>query len=191
MKHTVFSLSISLFLFFSSAGFSQSAKSYAFINASLFNGKENKIYSGSVIFTKGGKIERVGKSGEPTGGYEVIDCEGYFLMPGLIDAHLQKLWCFTDGNAAKRITKFYNDLANLDQIDWPSIQSEDFRHINADGDEDRVRKKHAEFLVKDKVPHSKITGIAVVNANVKAKVEAIVSQCNLEIEVKVKPKFYF
>jgi imidazolonepropionase-like amidohydrolase len=87
MKHTVFSLSISLFLFFSSAGFSQSAKSYAFINASLFNGKENKIYSGSVIFTKGGKIERVGKSGEPTGGYEVIDCEGYFLMPGLIDAH--------------------------------------------------------------------------------------------------------
>jgi imidazolonepropionase-like amidohydrolase len=87
MKHAVFSLSISLFLFFSSAGFSQSTKSYAFINASLFNGKENKIYSGSVIFTKGGKIERIGKSGEPTGGYEVIDCEGYFLMPGLIDAH--------------------------------------------------------------------------------------------------------
>jgi imidazolonepropionase-like amidohydrolase len=87
MKHAVFSLSISLFLFFSTAGFSQSAKSYAFINANLFNGKENKIYSGSVIFTKGGRIERVGKSGEPTAGYEVIDCEGYFLMPGLIDAH--------------------------------------------------------------------------------------------------------
>ncbi len=104
---------------------------------------------------------------------------------------LQKPWCFTDGNAAKRITKFYNDLANLDKIAWPSIQSEDFRHINADGDEDRLRKKHAEFLVKDKVPHSKITGIVVVNAKVKAKVEGIVSQCNLEIEVKVKPKFYF
>lgn len=30
-------------------------------------------------------------------------------------------WCFTDGNAAKRITKFYNDLKHLDKLDWKSI----------------------------------------------------------------------
>lgn len=104
---------------------------------------------------------------------------------------LTKPWCFTDGNAAKRITKFYNDLAHIDKIDWVSIQSEDFRHVNADGDEDRIRKKHAEFLVKDRVPRSKIAGLAVLNNQVKTEVEDIVAQCNIEIEVKVKPKFYF
>jgi hypothetical protein len=104
---------------------------------------------------------------------------------------LNKPWCFTDGNAAKRITKFYNDLAHIDKIDWASIKSEDFRHVNADGDEDRIRKKHAEFLVKDKVPRGKITGVAVLNNQVKTQVEGIVSQCNIDIDVKVKPKFYF
>jgi hypothetical protein len=104
---------------------------------------------------------------------------------------LTKPWCFTDGNAAKRITKFYNDLKHINKVDWVSINSEDFRHVNSDGDEDRIRKKHAEFLVQDKVPRNKIKGIVVLNNQVKAQAEAIVAKCNLEIEVKVKSKFYF
>lgn len=104
---------------------------------------------------------------------------------------LRKLWCFTDGNAAKRITKFYKNLDDLDKIDWVSIETKDFRHDNADGDEDRIRKKHAEFLVKDRVPPNKIGRIAVLNTTVKNEVETIVSKCKLAIEVKVKPNFYF
>jgi hypothetical protein len=59
-------------------------------------------------------------------------------------------WCFTNGNAAKRISKFYNDLDDLDKVDWVSIKSTDFGANNADGDEDRVRKKHSDFLSKEK-----------------------------------------
>jgi hypothetical protein len=100
-------------------------------------------------------------------------------------------WCFTDGNAAKKITKFYNDLKHLDKVDWRSIKSTDFAANNVDGDEDRIRKKHAEFLVKDKVPVKRLSGLAVINNTVKSDVEAIVEKCNLAIEVKVKPQFYF
>lgn len=100
-------------------------------------------------------------------------------------------WCFTNANAAERITKFYNDLKDLEKLDWKSIETTDFRAQNADGDEDRIRKKHAEFLVKGKVPTSKIGEIAVINATVKSDVESIVTKCKLAIEVRVKPKYYF
>lgn len=100
-------------------------------------------------------------------------------------------WCFTNGNAAKRISKFYNDLDDLDQIDWKSIKSTDFAANNADGDEDRVRKKHAEFLVKGKVPMKKLSHIAVLNQLVRRQVETILSNNELDIKVVVQPNFYF
>lgn len=62
-------------------------KNYALINANLINGYENKIYPNSIVFVKQGKIEKIGKASDATAGYEVIDCQGYFLLPGLIDAH--------------------------------------------------------------------------------------------------------
>lgn len=68
-------------------------------------------------------------------------------------------WCFTNANAAEKITRFYNDLEDLNKIDWRSVNSTDFRNSNADGDEDRIRKKHAEFLVRSSVPTSKISEI--------------------------------
>lgn len=100
-------------------------------------------------------------------------------------------WCFTNGNAAKKITKYYNDLDDLEKLDWRSIKTTDFAADNADGDEDRIRKKHAEFLVKDHVPVNKIDYLAVINEEAKTSVEAIVRKCKLTIEVKVKSQFYF
>ncbi len=83
-------------------------------------------------------------------------------------------WCFTDGNAAKTITSFYNRTTDLRKIDWRSIESTDFRNENADGDVDRIRKKHAEFLVMDFVPSDLIKGIVVFNEKAKISVEKIV-----------------
>jgi ssDNA thymidine ADP-ribosyltransferase, DarT len=100
-------------------------------------------------------------------------------------------WCFTDGNAAKNITKFSNNIKDLKKLDWRSIESKDFRDENTDGDEDRVRKKHAEFLVKDYVSVEYIKGIAVLNETVKEEVEETIKNLKLSIEVKIKPEFYF
>lgn len=115
-----------------------------------------------------------------------------YLCGKLIDfANDEFQWCFTDGNAAKKITRFFNNISDLDRIDWRSIISTDFRTDNADGDEDRIRKKHAEFLVKDHVPTNRVKAIAVFSQQVKLEVEKIVENCTLKIPVIVKPDFYF
>ncbi|NOS92745.1 MAG: amidohydrolase family protein [Cyclobacteriaceae bacterium] len=80
-------LLISLLLLCPLALFAQNNKPQAFIHANLINGKENKVYPNAIVFVKAGKIERIGKAGDDTSGYELIDCEGYYLLPGLIDAH--------------------------------------------------------------------------------------------------------
>ena len=62
--------------------------SYALTNANLFNGVDDRIRGNSTVFVKDGRIERI-TSGNPRipSGYEVIDCEGNFLMPGMFDVH--------------------------------------------------------------------------------------------------------
>jgi hypothetical protein len=115
-----------------------------------------------------------------------------YLCFRLIDLATEDFqWCFTDGNAAVRLSKFYNSLSQLDQIDWRSIHSTDFSANNADGDGDRIRKKHAEFLVKERVPIEKLSHIAVLNERVKKQVETILAKNRLNIKVVVKRKFYF
>jgi ssDNA thymidine ADP-ribosyltransferase, DarT len=115
----------------------------------------------------------------------------YLCIPLLDLANPNYQWCFTDGNAAKVITRYFNNLNDIDKIDWRSIVSSDFKHDNADGDEDRIRKKHSEFLVRDHVPNNKIMGIAVYNTNTKETVDEIVQRLGLNISVKVKRNFYF
>ncbi len=63
-------------------------KSYVLTNVNLFNGVDNKIYPSALIFIKAGKIERIGKSGDPIAKeYEVIDCLNNYVVPGMIDCH--------------------------------------------------------------------------------------------------------
>ena len=102
-------------------------------------------------------------------------------------------WCYTDGNAAMNISSFYSNLKDLNKLDWRSILTEDFRYDNADGDTDRIRKKHSEFLVKDYVPASKINSIVVFNIVAKRKVDKILKNCNFVVNVEINPneKYYF
>lgn len=102
-------------------------------------------------------------------------------------------WCFTNGNAAKKITKFYNDINQLSNLDWRSINATDFRNDNSDNDPDRVRKKHSEFLVRDHLHSDLICAIIVYNQVAHDSVLDTIKRCNLEIPVYINPKnrFYF
>lgn len=80
--------SMAIMLSFSFHIQAQTQKSYAITNVNLFNGFENKIHSSTIVFVKAGKIERIGKQGDAISkDYEIIDGMGYYLMPGMIDAH--------------------------------------------------------------------------------------------------------
>ncbi len=115
-----------------------------------------------------------------------------FRLQDLITGEFQ--WCFTDGNAATAITHFFTNLEEIEShLDWHSIRTNDFRDNNADGDEDRIRKKHSEFLVRHHVPSDKMLRIVVLNNDAAVKVQELLKRMGVEIEVRIDHKgtFYF
>ena len=108
-------------------------------------------------------------------------------------ADSQSQWCYTDGNAASSISEFYNSLDQIEKLDWKSIESEDWSDNNRDGDNDRMRKKHSEFLVKDHVAAKWIKRIVVLTESRMRFVENLVNKYGLAIFIQVDKnnKFYF
>lgn len=102
---------------------------------------------------------------------------------------LCRYWCFTNGHAKNIITDFYNDIRHLNQIDWDMVYQQYW--ANTEEDYDRMRRKQAEFLVKDHVPVSCISAVVVYNENAKAIIGDIVAKLGLSIPVYVKRNFYY
>lgn len=100
-------------------------------------------------------------------------------------------WCFTDGHAKNAITEFYNDEDMLDEIDW-SLVGERY-WSNEDDDFDRIRRKQAEFLVKEHVPVQCISSIVVLNQQSSNFVQEMINRLGLEIPVHINPnnQFYY
>ncbi|KON88048.1 aryldialkylphosphatase [Sporosarcina globispora] len=62
-------------------------------NASIIDGINDEVLENSFIKIENGKISDV-QQGEPsqTEGYEIIDCTGKYILPGLIDCHVHLVW---------------------------------------------------------------------------------------------------
>lgn len=78
---------------------------------------------------------------------------------------------FTDGHAIMQFSEFYNNVANLDKIDWPLMQAKLW--TDTDEDPDRKRRRQAEFLLHRQCPWSLITGIGVFDETMKLLVESM------------------
>ena len=63
---------------------------YAFIHGNLLDGKEDMtVQSGVSLLVREEKIEAILPEGEPVpSGYEIVDLEGGYLLPGLINLHV-------------------------------------------------------------------------------------------------------
>lgn len=62
---------------------------YAYINGIILDGTENmKPQADHVVLTDGEKIEAIVPNGSSLSGYEEVDLEGRYLMPGLINMHV-------------------------------------------------------------------------------------------------------
>lgn len=94
-------------------------------------------------------------------------------------------YCFTDGNAASQYTKQYVLLTKLDQLDWYSIKSDNWR-----GDQERIRKKNAEFLIYPKVDVSDFYKIVVYDNSVEAEVNELLRIKRVNVQVEVNSKYY-
>ena len=95
-------------------------------------------------------------------------------------------WCFTDGHAKNKLTEFYNDIKDLTHVDWEVVCTQFWG--NDEANMDRMRRKQAEFLVKDCVPVSCVAGIIVKTADREAYVKTILSRLSIEIPIYVDSK---
>lgn len=78
---------------------------------------------------------------------------------------------FSDGHGLARFTSWYDDLAQLDKVDWNLVAARYW--LDKPDDNDRQRRKQAEFLVWNSLDWILIESIGVLSEQVKAKVEAV------------------
>jgi len=98
-------------------------------------------------------------------------------------------YVFTDGHGIMAITEFHDDPAQLDEVDWPLMNSRYWSDTN--DDLDRKRRRQAEFLVHQRFPVRLIQGIGVINQHRKTETEALLAEFGLAIPVAAKSGWYY
>jgi hypothetical protein len=96
---------------------------------------------------------------------------------------------FSDGHGIAAFTQWFDNLDDLDKVDWNTVYA-DFWADTMD-DMDRQRRKQAEFLVHRFCPWDLIIRIGVLNDNVKKMVERILEQKNCSLPVDVCRQWYY
>ena len=99
-------------------------------------------------------------------------------------------WVATDGNAAAEISRSSTDLVESDQmIDWPLMQAE--RWHNTPEDQDRQRRRMAEFLVHQAVPLSLVREVAAYSEEHAKQARIALGNDPLARSVFVRPEWYY
>ena len=98
-------------------------------------------------------------------------------------------WVFTDGHADMvPLTSFYNDLADLNNIDWSVMNSRYWFDTNEDPD--RKRRRQAEFLVHEFFPWDQVSLIGVHDDAVATQVHAVIDGFADQPSVEEKSSWY-
>lgn len=96
---------------------------------------------------------------------------------------------FTNQHAYAADTEFFRDLADLTQIDWPLLNSQNFK--TDDTDPGKQVRYQAEALVHQQVPLEALLGIGCHNDVVKERLESLIAEKGHRITVKAIPVWYF
>jgi hypothetical protein len=107
---------------------------------------------------------------------------------------------FYDRNATLLWCKAYTDLGRLDAVAWELLTEmprlDGFcKYWNTDSSNpryaDRMERRQAEFLVKDRVPLERVVRLGVIDNQRAEEVGAILVQHGLELPIEVKHEWYF
>jgi hypothetical protein len=114
----------------------------------------------------------------------------YFVSTCQAVADSGAKFVFTDGHGLAKFTQWFDDLADLERIDWNIVKARYWK--DTPDDSDRQRRKQAEFLVHRFCDWSLIHEIAVINQNMKDRVENILSEFarKLRREVVVRDWYF-
>jgi hypothetical protein len=96
---------------------------------------------------------------------------------------------FTDGHAELAYSSFYEDLADLDKVDWQVMKSKWWNDTVEDMD--RKRRRQAEFLVHDFFPWELVTKIGVIDDGVAEQANTILQGAAHFPTVVVEGSWYY
>jgi hypothetical protein len=94
-------------------------------------------------------------------------------------------WAFSKSNAGARYTRFFNNLAQLDEINWEAVAARDFRPMAI------KEGKQAEFLLFDVCPWQLIERIGVIDAQTEQRVAAMLRQTGHRPIVSIQSGWYY
>jgi hypothetical protein len=98
-------------------------------------------------------------------------------------------YAFTEGHAELAYSSFFEDLADLDQVDWPVMKSRWWN--DTDEDMDRKRRRQAEFLVHEFFPWDLVAEIGVIDAAVAEQVNSLLKSAGHRPLVTVRRTWYY
>lgn len=94
---------------------------------------------------------------------------------------------FTDGNAASNKTLFFNELSDLEKLDWKCINDEYWNDY-----EDGKRKKCAEVLVKDRIDFPSVKRIICNNDTTAQRIVNLLHKNELfHLDIVINKDMYF
>jgi len=87
-------------------------------------------------------------------------------------------WAFSDGNAGTRVANFYNNLADLDKINWKAVMATDFRCSSIS------EGKQAEFLMYESFPLELVEKIGVYSSRIRDEVMQQLGGVSLPVNIE-------
>lgn len=96
---------------------------------------------------------------------------------------------FTDSHAYYQWADYYDDLNQLDKIDWPLLQRRDFKRDPEDPA--KFERYQAEALIHWHLPVSGLLGIVCYADAQKRSLEQAIEACHLNLPVYTRPGWYF
>jgi hypothetical protein len=91
-------------------------------------------------------------------------------------------WVFTEGHADMDYTDFFDDLKDLNKIDWALMQAQYWNDTN--DDPDRKRRRQAEFLVHNFFPWELVSYIGVYDRSIAETVGEVIKGGNPEVGIQ-------
>lgn len=98
-------------------------------------------------------------------------------------------YLFTDSHAYYQWANYYNKLADLGKVDWPLLQSRDFKRDPEDPA--KFERYQAEVLIHQHCPVTGLLGVVCYTDAVKLDIEQALAQRGLNLPVHVRTGWYF
>ena len=96
---------------------------------------------------------------------------------------------FTDRHAYPPLARYFNDVAQLNEIDWPLLQARNFQR-NPD-DPAQIERYQAEALIYEHLPTEALLGVVCYTNAVKVMLESQVQVRGLTLDIRAIPGWYF